>query len=103
MAIQISVISGKKEEKKAPAGILRQTGTEHEEKQAQISLTELVSNLLAEVAKGVSSETEVEVEVDGIIELSNKDGAVTATIDVGAETPGARTVKLKFKSKVQPR
>jgi hypothetical protein len=103
MAIQITVVSGKQDEKKAPAGLMRTLGTEKEDTHGEVSLAELVSNLLAEVATGVTAETEVEVELSGIIELNKKAGAVAATFDVGSESPGARTLKLKFKSTVKPR
>jgi hypothetical protein len=103
MGVQITVISGKAEVKKGGVGILRQADSKEEEKHPELSLAELVNSVLAEIGTGVSTETEVEIEVTGIVEFTNKDGKIGATFDVGSETPGNRTLKLKVKSKISPK
>ncbi|NWJ44513.1 MAG: hypothetical protein HXX08_01405 [Chloroflexi bacterium] len=104
MGIQIAVLTGKPEEKKkGGVGIMRQAETEKEEKHPEVSLAELVSSVLAQVGAGVSVETEVEIEITGVVEFADKDGKIGATFDIGNETPGSRAMKLKLKSKVTPK
>jgi hypothetical protein len=103
MGIQITVISGKNEPKKGGVGILKQADDEKAGKHAELSLAELVNSVLAEVGTGIVTETEIEIEVTGIVELINKEDKVSATFDIGSETPGSRTMKLKLKTTVKPK
>lgn len=104
MSIEITVVTGKPEEKKSPAGLIRRTEEEkHEATHPQVSISELVSDIFTQIATGIHVETDVEVEITGTVEFANKDGKTTLTYDVSGVNQNARTMKLKFNSKIQPK
>jgi hypothetical protein len=102
MSLQISVTTGKSEEKRTAAGLVRRAETEHADK-ASSSITELIGGIFEQVKSSIESEANVEVELTGNLELSVKDGKTVLTLDVSGENPNARTLRLKFNTTINPK
>jgi nucleoid DNA-binding protein len=102
MSLQISVTTGKSEEKRTAAGLVRRTETDHADKAAQSSVSELISGIFEQVKSSLESEANVEVEITANLELAVKDGKTVLNLDVSGENPNARTLRLKFSTTINP-
>jgi nucleoid DNA-binding protein len=102
MALKVTVSTGKPEVAKGSVGLVKQATEATKNEKPQVTVQELVTSLLNEVRAGLEKEADIEMELFAHVELSNKDGETVLHLDVGSDSPTARTLKLKFTTKVQP-
>jgi hypothetical protein len=102
MALKVTVSSGKQDISR-PAGLVRRSETEQVDKHGQVSITELVESVFSQVRASIEKEADVEVEITANVEIVSKDGANTINLDVSGESPNARTLRLKFSTKINPK
>ena len=102
MALKVTVTRGKHEPSR-PAGLVRrgEAGSEAD-KQGQISINELVEAVFSQVRSTLENEADVEVELTANVEIVNKEGKSSINLDVSGESPNARTMRLKFSTKLNP-
>ncbi len=102
MPLKVTVVSGKQEQNR-PAGLVRRSeGDGAGDKHGQVSINELVEAVFSQVRASIEKEAEVEVEITANIEITSKDGAPAVNLDVSGESPNARTIRLKFSTKINP-
>jgi hypothetical protein len=103
MALKITVSSGKPEAPRTSAGLIKRSGPEEgADKHATVSINELVSTIFEEVRGIIEKEADIELELTANVEITTKDGAPSVNLDVSGESANARTVRLKFVTKVNP-
>ncbi|MDB5081360.1 MAG: hypothetical protein JWP00_3284 [Chloroflexi bacterium] len=103
MALKVTVNTGKPEGPRSSAGLIkRAAGEDAGDKGATVSVAEIVSALFEEVRSSIEKEAEVELELTANVEISNKDGNPTVNLDISGESSNARTVRLKFNTKINP-
>src|SRR4051794_8546759 len=103
MALKVTVNTGKPESPRSTAGLIkRAAGEETSDKGASVSVAEIVSALFEEVRSSIEKEADVELELTANVEISNKDGQPSLSLDISGESSNARTVRLKFNTKVNP-
>lgn len=101
MALKVTVSSGKQETAR-PAGLVRRSETEQADKHGQITINELVEAVFSQVRSSIEKEADVEVELTANVEIVNKDGSNSVNLDISGESSNARTLRLKFTTKVNP-
>jgi nucleoid DNA-binding protein len=103
MALKVTVNTGKPEGPRSSAGLIKRVaGEETAEKAASVTVAEIVSALFEEVRSSIEKEADVELELTANVEIVNKDGSPTVNLDISGESSNARTVRLKFNTKVNP-
>lgn len=103
MALKVNVNTGKPESPRSSAGLIkRAAGEETSDKGAAVSVAELVAALFEEVRSSIEKEADVELELTANVEIVSKDGQPTLNLDISGESSNARTVRLKFNTKVNP-
>lgn len=103
MALKITVSSGKAEAPRSSAGLIKRAGPEESaDKHGTVSINELVSTIFQEVRGTIEKEADIELELTANVEITSKDGSPSVNLDVSGESPNARTIRLKFTTKVNP-
>lgn len=103
MALKVTVSSGKQDTSR-PAGLVRRgEGSPEIDKHGQVSINDLVEAVFAEVRSSLEKEADVEVEITANVEIINKEGVTSVNLDLSGESPNARTIRLKFSTKVNPK
>jgi len=103
MALKVTVTSGKQDTSR-PAGLIRRgEGGEQIDKHGQVSISDLVESVFEQVRSSIEKEAEVEVEITANVEIATKDGVNSVNLDVSGESPNARTMRLKFSTKINPK
>lgn len=103
MALKVTVSTGKPETPRASAGLIKRTaGEESGDKHPYVSVADIVSAVFEEVRSSIEKEADVELEFTANVEISNKDGSPVVNLDVSGESGNARTLRLKFTTKVNP-
>lgn len=103
MALKITVSTGKSESPRSSAGLIkRAAGEDSGEKHTTISVADIVSSVFAELRSSIEKEADVELELTANIEISSKDGSPSLNLDISGESDKARTMRLKFSTKVNP-
>jgi hypothetical protein len=103
MALKITVSTGKQESPRTSAGLIKRTSGEEGVEKAHISVAELVATLFDEVRGTLEGEADVELQITANVEISTKDGTPAVNLDVSGESSNARTLSLKFSTKINPR
>jgi nucleoid DNA-binding protein len=106
MALKVTVSTGKHETSR-PAGLLRRTegGAESTDKtqSGNVTVTDVVEAVFSQVRASIEKEADVELEFTANVEIVNKDGETSLNLDLSGESPNARTMRLKFTTKVNPK
>ncbi|MEI6044544.1 MAG: hypothetical protein WCS37_09330 [Chloroflexota bacterium] len=102
MALKVTVSSGKQDTSR-PAGLVRRGEPELTDKHGQVSISELVESVFSQVRASIEKEADVEVEITANVEIVSKEGVNTINLDVSGESPNARTLRLKFSTKINPK
>lgn len=102
MALKVTVSSGKQETAR-PAGLVRRGETEQVDKHGHISINELVEAVFSQVRASLEKEADVEVEITANVEITSKDGENSVNLDISGESSNARTMRLKFTTKINPK
>lgn len=102
MALKVTVNTGKPEGPRSSAGLIKRAAGEEPAEKASVSVAEIVSALFEEVRSSIEKEADVELELTANVEIVNKDGSPTLSLDLSGESSNARTVRLKFNTKVNP-
>jgi nucleoid DNA-binding protein len=102
MALKVSVNSGKPEAPRSSAGLIKRAAGEEPTDKASVSVAEIVSALFEEVRSSIEKEADIELELTANVDIVNKDGHPTLNLDISGESSNARTVRLKFNTKVNP-
>ncbi len=102
MALKVTVSSGKTEAPRSSAGLIKRTSGEEATVHAQVSVAEIVSAIFEEVRSSIEKEADVELELTANVDITTKDGVSSLNLDVSGESSNARTVRLKFTTKVNP-
>ncbi len=102
MALKVTVSTGKPQTSR-PAGLVPRGEGDHAAAAAgQVSVNDLVQTLFSEVRASIEKEADVEVEFTANVEIITKDGQQTVNLDLSGESPNARTMRLKFTTKINP-
>lgn len=102
MALKVTVNSGKAEAPRSSAGLIKRAAGEESPEKASITVAEIVSALFEEVRSSIEKEADIELELTANVEIVVKDGNPTLNLDISGESSNARTVRLKFTTKVNP-
>lgn len=102
MALKVTVNTGKTEAPRSSAGLIKRAAGEEPTEKASVSVAEIVSALFEEVRSSIEKEADVELELTANVDIVNKDGNPTLSLDISGESSNARTVRLKFNTKVNP-
>ncbi|HEX2915162.1 MAG TPA: hypothetical protein VH186_30500 [Chloroflexia bacterium] len=103
MALKVTVSSGKPEAPRASAGLIKRTaGEEAPDKHVYVSVADIVSAVFEEVRSSIEKEADVELEFTANVDITSKDGTPTVNLDISGESSNARTMRLKFTTKVNP-
>ncbi len=103
MALKVTVNTGKSEGPRNSAGLIKRVaGEDTADKAALVSIAEIVTALFEEVRGSIEKEADVELELTANVEITNKDGQPSLNLDISGESSNARTVRLKFTTKVNP-
>jgi hypothetical protein len=103
MALKVSVSTGKQEAPRSSAGLIKRAANEETaDKHVSVTITEIVSAIFQEVRSSLEKEADVEVEFTANVDIQNKDGVPTISLDISGENPNARTMRLKFNTKLNP-
>ena len=102
MALKVTVSSGKLETPRSSAGLIKRPVDETGDRHLNVSVTEVVESVLAELRSVLDKEADVELELTAAVEIVTKDGVPTVSLDIGPDTGNTRTMRLKFTTKVNP-
>jgi hypothetical protein len=103
MALKVTVSTGKPESSR-PAGLIRRgEGEGSDKQQGQVTINELVESIFSQVRSSIEKEADVEVEFTANVEITTKDGAPIVNLDLSGESANARTMRVKFSTKVNPK
>ncbi len=106
MALKVNIHTGKKETGR-PAGLVRRGGESEASVDnagpAEVSINEFVESIFSQVRSSIESTADVEVEITANIEVVSKDGKPSFSLDLSGESPNARTLRLKFSTKINPK
>lgn len=103
MALKLTVTTGKGNAQRNSAGLIKQTNPEESaDKHPAVSVADIVSAVFAELRNSIEKEADVELELNANVDISTKDGSPVVNLDVSGESSSARTLRLKFTTKINP-
>ncbi len=103
MALKVNVSGGKPDAPRTSAGLIkRPVSEETHEKPAAVSISDIVRTIFDDVRTTLEHTADVELEFTANIEIITKDGEPTLNLDISGESGNARTMRLKFVTKVNP-
>lgn len=106
MALKVTVNTGKPEVKTSSVGLIKRAeaaSPETDSKAVNATISDVVSAVLDQLSSTLQKEADVELELTANVELSVKDGQQILNLDLSGESQSARTLKLKFSTKIQPK